>query len=203
MNVLDWILVCAGGFWVLRGLLRGAISQIFGLAGILIGFLVASYQYEQVSVYLTNQFPSISAAAAGPVSFIVLFLGTWFVVGVVGYWIVRVIRSVGLGFLDRLWGAMIGFGKALLLAIVIVSILTLFSADGNPQILAQSKLAPSIREASEFLFKMAPAKLQEELSRKRQDVKKLVNEGPTKVLDPFLGRSSNPKPKEKSERNKN
>ncbi|MGC9966917.1 MAG: CvpA family protein [Syntrophobacteraceae bacterium] len=197
MNILDWVLICIAAFWVLRGLMRGAISQIFGIAGILIGFLVASYHYEEVSVFIIGQFHSISGSAARPLSFVLLFLITWFIVGVVGFWIARLIRSVGLGFLDRLWGAMIGFGKALLFAIVVVSVLTLFSADGNPSLLAQSKLAPRIREASEFLFKLAPGRVQEELSKKRQDVKKLVNEGPSKVLDPFLGQSAPPDPKGK------
>ncbi len=203
MNILDWVLICTAAFWVLRGLMRGAVSQIFGIAGILIGFLVASYHYEQVSVSIIGQFHSISGSAARPLSFILLLLVAWFIVGVVGFWIVRLIRSVGLGFLDRLWGAMIGFGKALLFAIVVVSILTLFSADGNPPLLAQSKLAPRVRDASEFLFKLAPGKVQGELSKKRQDVKNLVNEGPSKVLDPFLGKSATPSPKEKGERNKN
>jgi membrane protein required for colicin V production len=177
--------------------MRGAISQIFGIAGILIGFLVASYHYEQISVSILQQFPSISGTAARPLSFILLFIITWFIVGVVGFWIVRLIRSVGLGFLDRLWGAMIRFGKALLFAIVVVSILTLFSTDGNPPLLAQSTLAPRIREASEFLFKLAPEKVQNELSKKRQDVKKLVVEGPSRMLDPFSGRTSTPDPKGK------
>jgi membrane protein required for colicin V production len=177
--------------------MRGAVSQIFGIAGILAGFFVAAYHYEQVSAVLVQQFPSISDAAAKPLSFVLLFLITWFIVGVVGYWIVRLIRSVGLGFLDRLWGAMIGFGKALLFAIVVVSILTLFSSDGNPPFLAQSILAPRVRDASDFLFKLAPQKAQEELSRKRQDMKALVNEGPSKVLDPYLRQSATPEPKGK------
>lgn len=198
MSMLDWFFICIAAFWVLRGLMRGAVSQIFGIAGILAGFLVASYHYEQVSVSIVQQFPSISAAAAKPLSFILLFLITWFIVGVVGSWIVRIIRSVGLGFLDRLWGAMIGFGKALLFAIVVVSILTLFSTDGNPPFLAQSLLAPRIREASEYLFKLTPGKVQEELSNKQQEMKKLVNEGPAKVIGPLLERSTDLK--EKSER---
>jgi membrane protein required for colicin V production len=203
MNILDWVLTGIGALWVLRGLMRGAVSQIFGVAGILIGFLVASHRYEEVSVAITKEFPSISAAASGPLSFILLFLITWFVAGVIGFWIARVLRSVGLGFLDRLWGAMIGFGKAFLFAIVAVSVLTLFSADGNPPLIAGSRLAPAIRDASEYLFKMAPSRVQEELSRKRQDVKSLVNEGPSRMLGPFFGRSANPNPKEKGERNKN
>ncbi len=191
MNTLDWVLICIGAFCVLRGLMRGAISQIFGVAGILAGFLVASHQYKQVSVSLTGLFPSIGAGAAGPLSFGLLFLITWFVVGVLGSWIARVVRGVGLGFLDRLWGAMIGLAKALLFAIVTFSILTLF-IDGKPALIAQSKLAPGIGEASEFLFKITPRGMQEELSKKRQDVKKLVTGRPNGVLDSILERSATP-----------
>jgi membrane protein required for colicin V production len=203
MSILDWILICFAAFWVLRGLMRGAVSQIFGIAGILAGFFVASYRYEQLSVYITQQFPSITGAVAKPLSFILLFFVTWFILGVLGFWVARLIRGVGLGFLDRLWGAMIGFGKALLFAIVAVSILTLFSADGNPSLLARSMLVPHIREASEFLFKLTPERVQEELSRKRQDVKNLVNEEANKALDPLLRQNATPDLKEKGDRNKN
>jgi membrane protein required for colicin V production len=180
--------------------MRGAVSQIFGVAGILIGFLVAAHQYQLVSVYISGQFPSISGTVARPLSFILLFLLTWFSIGVAGFWVVRVIRSAGLGFLDRLWGAMIGFGKAFLFAIVTISILTLFSSGGNSPLVAQSKLAPKVREASQFLFKLAPPKVQEELSKKQQEMKNLVSERTSGLLDSFFGNSTDSK--EKGGRNK-
>ena len=127
MNILDWVLICVGAFWVLRGLMRGAISQIFGVAGILAGFLVASSPISARERFYNHAFSFYFRTAAGPLCFILLFLLTWFSIAVAGFWIVRVLRSAGLGFLDRLWGAMIGFGKALLFAIVAISILTLFS----------------------------------------------------------------------------
>ena len=200
MNMLDWVLVCIGAFWVLRGLIRGAISQIFGIAGIFAGFLVAAYEYLPVSAFMTAQFPSISGTLALPLSFILLFLCTWFTIAVVGSWIVRFVRRAGLGFVDRLWGAMIGFGKALLFAIMAISVLTLFSTGGTPTLLAQSTLAPRITQASQFLFTIAPLKVQEELYRKQHEAKKLVSERTTTLLDSFLGRG--PKPKEKGGRNK-
>jgi membrane protein required for colicin V production len=200
MNILDWVLICAGAFWVLRGLMRGAVSQIFGVAGILTGFFVASHQYQTVGFYIQRQFPSISGNAAGPLSFIVLFLLTWFSIGVVGFWVVRVLRSAGLGFLDRLWGAMIGLGKALLFAIVAISCLTLFSPGGSPQLIAQSTLAPRVREASQFLFKLAPVKVQEEFSRKQKEVQKLLTDRTSTLLDSFFGHGTDSK--DKGERNK-
>ncbi len=200
MNILDWVLICTGAFWVLRGLIRGAISQVFGIAGILTGFLVAANQYLPVSVFIVRQFPSIPGTAARPLSFVLLFLCTWFTIAVVGSWIVRFVRRAGLGFVDRLWGAMIGFGKALLFAIVTISVLTLFSTGGAPALLAQSKLAPRITQASRFLFKIAPSKVQEELSRRQQEVKKMVSEQTATLLDSFFGEGSGPK--EKGGRNK-
>ena len=186
---------------MLRGLVRGAISQIMGVAGILTGFLVASHHYQPVGSFITGQFPSISGTAAGPLSFILLFLLTWFCIAVVGFWVVRVLHSAGLGFLDRLWGAMIGFGKAFLFAIVTISFLTLFSFGGNSPLVAQSMLAPRVRQASQFLFKLAPVKVQEELSRKQKEVEKLLAERTSALLDSFFGNGNDSK--EKGERNKN
>jgi membrane protein required for colicin V production len=167
LNVLDWVLLGAGAFSVLRGLMRGAISQIFGIAGILGGFIVASHNYQYVGAELTRNFPSI--AGASTVGFIVLFLVTWFCISIAGHFIVRIVRKAGLGFLDRLWGAMIGFGKALLLAIAIISILTMFAADNSP-LLTKSVLVPYVKEASLFLFKLAPGRVQDEFLKRQKDL---------------------------------
>jgi membrane protein required for colicin V production len=180
--------------------MRGAVSQIFGVAGILAGFLVAVHQYLPVSDFIAGRFHSIPGSAARPLSFILLFVLTWFGIAVAGSWVVRVIRGAGMGFLDRLWGAMIGFGKAFLFAVVSISILTLFSSGGNSPLVAQSKLAPKIMEASRFLFKLAPPKVQEELSKKQQEMKNLVSERTSGLLDSLFDQSTDSK--EKGGRNK-
>ncbi len=176
MNTLDWILVGIAGFSVLRGLMRGAVSQIFGIIGILAGFYAASHYYEQVGAKFHAYFPSLSGT--GTVAFIVLFILTWFCVAVLGFWIVRVLRSAGLGFLDRLWGAMIGMGKALLLAIAAIAVLTLFWPGTG--LLTGSILVPHVQEASRFLFKLAPQKVQEEFARRERDLQRffLQRSGP-------------------------
>ncbi|MGC8493543.1 MAG: CvpA family protein [Syntrophobacteraceae bacterium] len=199
MNVLDWILIGIGAFWVLRGFLRGAVSQVFGIAGILAGFLVASYQYYTVSFFLAKKLPSL-APFARPLSFMLLFVLTWFCIAVVGFWVVKILRGVGLGFLDRLWGAMIGFGKALLFAIVVVSILTLFSFGADSSLVSKSRLAPSVMRASQLLFELVPANVQSELAGRRQYLKKVVSERTSGLLEPFAG--PRPDSKDKSGTNK-
>ncbi|MFZ2445211.1 MAG: CvpA family protein [Syntrophobacteraceae bacterium] len=184
MNVLDWILAAAAGFSVLRGLMRGAVSQIFGIAGILAGFFVAAHNYEQVGAEIHRNFPSF--AGTGTIAFILLFLLTWFCIAVVGYWIGRFMRSAGLGFLDRLWGGMIGFGKAVILAIAAVAVLTMFAAQDSP-LLTHSVLVPYVKEASRFLFKIAPDRVQEEFSRKQKDLERFLKGSTTLSADPASG----------------
>jgi membrane protein required for colicin V production len=198
MNVLDWVLVGVGAFWVLRGLVRGAISQVFGIAGIFAGFFVACHNFDQVSALINKNFPSFTGS--GPVAFILLFILTWFCISVVGFWIVRIIRSAGLGFLDRLWGGMIGFGKALLFAIATISILTLFSVGGNPTLLTHSALVPYIKEASSFMFKIAPVKVQGEFSKKQQNLEQFLAEKTAFLLETLAGGSGAPKGKSERKR---
>ena len=200
MNVLDWILVCVAGFWALRGFMRGAVSQVFGIAGILAGFFVASYQYIPVSSMLMKQFPSL-ASVSRPLSFVLLFVLSWFCVAVAGFWVARVLHTVGLGFVDRLWGAMIGFGKALLFAIVAISILTLFSFGGASTLIAGSKLAPSVMGASKLLFELAPANVQGELAGRQQELKKMVSERTSGLVGAFTGGGAGSKEKSGGDKN--
>lgn len=173
--------------------MRGAVSQIVGVAGIFFGFLIACHYYEQVSLLVIRYLPGFTGAV--PVTFILLFLLTWFSIGVAGFWIVRLIRGVGLGFLDRLWGGMIGFGKALFFAIAIVSILTLFSAGTNPTLLTQSALVPRIRAASDFLLKIAPGTVQSEYSKRRKDLEKFLTKETALLMEGFTAPGRTPKDK--------
>jgi membrane protein required for colicin V production len=168
MNGLDWFLIAVGLFCLVRGILRGAISQLFGMAGVISGFLLAAHSYESVSRELSALFPGLPGAAA--VSFMVLFLLTWFSVGVAGYWIGRLLRRTGLGFLDRLLGGMVGLAKALLLAIMIIGLLTLLLSPKS-SFLTHSYLAPYVQQAAQVLLKVTPGSLQKLFEEKQKTFK--------------------------------
>lgn len=168
MNGLDWFLVAVGFFCLIRGILRGAISQLFGIAGVIIGFLLAAHAYEPVARQLSLLFPGLPGAAA--VSFILLFLLTWFCVGVTGYWTGRLLRRTGLGFLDRLLGGMVGLAKALVLAIMIIALLMLLLSPKS-SFLTDSCLTPYVQKAAQVLVKVAPRNLQKLFEEKQKTFK--------------------------------
>ena len=168
MNGLDWFLIAVGFFCLVRGILRGAISQLFGMAGVISGFLLAAHSYESLARQLSALFPGLPGAAA--VSFLALFLLTWFCVGVTGYWIGKLLHRTGLGFLDRLLGGMVGLTKALLLAIMIIALLTLLLSPKS-SFLTHSTLAPYVQQAAQLLLKATPKSLQKLFEEKQKAFK--------------------------------
>jgi len=167
MNALDWVLLSGGSICVGRGLWRGAVSQLFGIAGVLGGFLLAAHFYEGVALCLSQAFPKLTAT--GFISFGTLFFLTWFCVGVVGFGLARLLRRSGLGFLDRLLGGGVGFGKAAVLAIVLVSILTFFFSPQN-KLLLESYLAPHVQQIARVVIKATPVSVQQLFDRKRLEL---------------------------------
>jgi membrane protein required for colicin V production len=168
MNGLDWFLIVISTVCFGRGILRGAISQLFGIAGVIGGFLLAAHFYELVAGQLSTIFPGLPGAA--PISFIVLFLLTWFCVGVAGYWTGRLLRRTGLGFLDRLVGGAVGMAKALVLAMIVVASLTFILAPKSP-LLMQSYLTPYVQQAAEVMLLATPQNLQKLFQEKQRAFK--------------------------------
>jgi membrane protein required for colicin V production len=168
MNGLDWFLIVVGVVCLGRGILRGAVSQLFGIAGVIGGVLLAAHSYESVARQLSNLFPGLPGAAA--ISFIVIFLLTWFCIGVGGYWTGKLLRRTGLGFLDRLIGGVVGMAKALVLAMVVIALLTFLLAPKSP-LLVQSTLIPYVQQAAQLLLKATPENLQKLFEEKQKAFK--------------------------------
>lgn len=188
MNALDYILIGCGIFCVVRGMLRGAISQIFGIAGIIGGFLVAAHFHAPVAQELSRSFPNFAGMPA--VSFFLLFFLTWFCVAIAGGWISRLFHRTGLGFLDRIWGGIIGIWKAVILAICVISILTVFLSPKNP-FLNRSIIAPYVQQATSFLISVTPVRLQALFNEKQKELKRYWLEHQREISKPLQRTTTN------------
>ncbi|MGV8075051.1 MAG: CvpA family protein [Syntrophobacteraceae bacterium] len=180
MNGFDWVLIGISAFCMLRGLFRGAISQVFGIAGILGGFLLALHSYASLAQRLLAVFPNF--AGAQPICFIALFALTWFCIAVVGHWTAKLVYGTGLGSFDRFLGGILGVGKAFILASILISVLTIF-LPGNSNILTQSVIVPYVKDGTRILLELVPEKFQNDLQEKQKD------------LDKYMPDRKEPKPK--------
>lgn len=178
VNVLDWILVLVGVFSVLRGLWRGAVSQIFGILGFVGGFYLAYRHGEALGARLAGSFPSIPQPVL--ISYALLFLLSWFLIALAGAWISRGLHSGGLGGPDRLIGGALGLVKGVLAALLLVWGITLLVPPDHA-LLQRSRLAPYVRQAIQFLVEAAPMSFREKWEER---LKKTPMPPPGKKVQP-------------------
>ncbi len=121
MNPLDWILGLLLAYSVVRAAMLGFFRVAFSLAGLILGFALACWNYHTVGLRLTGLIASPPIAQF--VAFLLILIGCMIVANLIGKLLHRTASAVGLGFVDRLLGALFGllrgvvFGVALLLAI--------------------------------------------------------------------------------------
>jgi len=118
VNWVDWILVGLVGVSVLAGLARGAVRTVFSLAGLVLGFFLASRESGAVAVVLERWMAPEIAAVAG---FLFIFLGIGLVFALAGWLLRKALEKLALSWLDRLAGGAVG----LLRGVVIVGVLAL------------------------------------------------------------------------------
>jgi len=169
MNALDWILLCVALVCVVRGVWRGAVSQVFGIAGLCGGFLTAAHYYQGVAFRLSHAFPKLTAAPV--ISFITLFFLAWFCIGAIGFGMSKLLHRSGLGFFDRFLGAGVGLGKATLFSIIVISMLTFFLSADSP-LLFESYLAPHVQGMARIVIKATPPGVQQLFDRKRLEIER-------------------------------
>lgn len=191
MNGLDWIVVVSCVFCLVRGIMRGAVSQVFGIAGLLAGFVLASHFYGGLAARLMESFPEFPAAQ--PAAFGILFCLTWLCIAILGFWMSRLVRLTGLAFWDRLWGGVLGAGKSALFAMILVSFLAFLLSPQNP-VLKGSLVAPYVLEAAQWLIKTAPVSLQKMLEKKQEEMRRYRLDGNRKEKTPDGPRKKEARP---------
>jgi len=191
MNWLDWVIAVTGGMCILRGTWRGAVSQVFGIVGVLGGFLLASRNYESAAHQIARVFPQFEGAPL--LSFLLIFLLTWFCVGMSGYFLAKLLRLTGFGLLDRLLGGTVGLVKAGILAVILVWLLTFFLPANSPH-LRRSVLLPYVNEATRLLVTATPQRLQDQFAQKRKEIEKYWSGRSGAPFRPSPGQEGKEKP---------
>ncbi len=118
LNLFDWFLIAVLAWSTVRAFLRGIFRELFSLAGLVFGVLLASWNYQYVALQIEQFLPS--PAAAKLAAFFLIALGVMLACGLLGSLLHRTASAVGLGIFDRLLGAVFGFGRGCLLGVAIL-----------------------------------------------------------------------------------
>ena len=137
MSVGDWVIIAVLVLSTVHAIAQGFFIEVFALAGVVVGFLVASWEYPVVAAHLGFVNPPWVAQLIG---FFVIFVVTIILVGSIGRIVSWGMKQAGLRSIDRALGGVFG----LLRGALIVTVILMATAAFAPQSewLAKSSLAP-------------------------------------------------------------
>lgn len=124
MTFVDWtvvlILVCA----VLAGLVQGFFRSVFGLAGLVLGLVVAAWNYPRIAALFL---PLVKIpAVANTIGFLLIAILVMALIGMIGNLLAKAFRLMGLGWIDGLAGAVFGFFQGVLLVVIGILVVVAF-----------------------------------------------------------------------------
>jgi membrane protein required for colicin V production len=151
MTRVDVLLAVVLLLFALRGLWRGFLREVFGLAGLLAGAVAAATWSTALGDEIAARFhvaPSLAELAAGAL----LLTGVVLAASLAGRLARRVARAIWLGPVDRGLGAVFGLAKgAALVGLGLVALQRLAPGSSTAQLTADSELAHPLVDIADRL----------------------------------------------------
>ncbi|MGB6160855.1 MAG: CvpA family protein [Acidobacteriaceae bacterium] len=155
MAIVDWVILIVLILSVVSAAKAGLILEVFSLAGLVLGLLVASWDYQKLTPWMGQWIHSPSWNQA--LSFIVMALGVMIAAGIAGRIVRWSVKSVGLGWADRMAGAAFGLLKGCALVTIAVMVIAAFWPSATW--FRQSRFAPGFLAMARRAADVAPAEL--------------------------------------------
>ncbi len=150
MNIIDIIIVAALALSSILGFRDGVIRQLGSLAAIIVAVLFARTFGDDVAAGL-----AIKGDYAHIWGFVIVLLISMIGVGFIATLLRKIVSAVGLGALDRLAGALLGFIKGLLLLSIALALFNFINTAVQivePQTTKSSKLYEPIIATSGYII---------------------------------------------------
>jgi membrane protein required for colicin V production len=161
MTLFDWFIVAVIVLSTIMAAAQGLVLELVSLAALILGLWLAFWNYHLLATPLSHVIHS--QGIADVVAFLLIALGVMLVIGLIGRAISKVIRTVGLGGLDSLLGAIFGVIRGGILILVAIIAIAAFVPQRNW--LQGSKLAPYFLSAANDVSVGAPAELQQKIQK--------------------------------------
>ena len=157
MNGLDWLIAGILVLSVIQAAAQGFVFELFSLAGTLLGYLLAAWEYPVAAKYLEPYVKSdLVAAGAG---FFLIFVAVVILAGVAGRIVRWATHSVGMQWFDRLLGGAFGFLRGALVVMVLLMAMASFLPSSGA--LAKSSLAQYFLVAGRAAVYAGPGELKQ------------------------------------------
>ncbi len=166
MTLLDGLILLLLLLSTLMAISQGFFYEVFNLAGVLLGYVLAAWEYPRLapwfSKYVSSQWVAEIAA------FLAIFIFVAALAGACGRIVRWAVAGVGMRWFDRILGGAFGLVRGLVVSAILVMALAAFAP--RSQALRNSALAPYLLVMSRTASWIAPSELR---TRFRQGVEVL------------------------------
>src|SRR5258708_5345773 len=112
MSIADWIILGFLALSVTAAAIEGFFHEAFGLAGLVVGYLLAAWQYHRLADWFA---PHLKSPWFGEIAgFLIIFFAVLIVAGLAGRIARWAMKKAGLSMIDRILGPVIGLLKGVL-----------------------------------------------------------------------------------------
>jgi membrane protein required for colicin V production len=167
MNLFDCFLIAMLAFSTIMAFVRGIILELFSLGGLIAGILLASWNYKHAATILGRLITT--PAIAEIVAFLLIIIGIMVLSALLGKALNRTAHAVGLGFFDRLLGALFGFGRGCLFGVAILMAIAAFLP--HSAWIANSRLSSYFLAGAHAVSFVVPHDLQQQILNGAQQLK--------------------------------
>jgi membrane protein required for colicin V production len=138
VNGADWIIIAGILIAVAQAASEGFFSEVFSIAGLVAGYIVAAWQYHRLADYFA---PYLTSPWLGEIAgFLIIFVAVVIAAGIVGRIVRWAVHKAGLSVIDRVLGAGLGAIKGALIVSVVLMGMAAFTP--TSRYLQSSQLAP-------------------------------------------------------------
>ena len=155
MTAADWVIIAVVVLSVVSAAIQGFFHEAFSMAGLVIGYIVAAWQYQRPAAWLMSFLKS--EWLADVLGFLVIFFAVLILFGLAGRIARKLMKAAGLSGFDRFLGALLGVLKGGLLVSVVLMCMTAFTP--TSQLLEKSELAPYFLVVGRAAIWVAPSTL--------------------------------------------
>lgn len=168
MNLFDILVSIIFVFCLIRGIFRGLVKEVSSIIGVMAGYFAAYSYYPYIAKFL-SQWISV-VAYSKIIGFLVVFIGVFLLISILGV-IIKYLMSIAfLGWADRVSGGVFGLIKGLLIVSVLFIVFTTFLSK-NASIIKDSVLAPHLSHISTQLAKIMKQDMKQEFAEKIKGLK--------------------------------
>jgi membrane protein required for colicin V production len=155
MTLADWLIIAVIALNVIFAAIHGFFAEALSMAGLIVGYIVAAWQYQRLAEWLQKFLSSQLLAAI--LGFLIIFFAILIVFSIAGRIARKLMKEVGLSGFDRFLGALLGVLKGALAVAVVLMGMTAFTPTSS--MLEKSELAPYFLVAGRAAIWVAPSAL--------------------------------------------